>query len=794
MKLQNKQLSAAIAIALTLMIAATFITALPVTYGRAPFVQAAVSVSPKVAGLGERVLITGWVNPPPVQNYEVYKNYTFVITHPSGTTEIKTIDYSNTDATASFGFVCNEVGTWSVYLIFNGDASHDAATSLVFKWIVQEEPVANTNPEVPLPTGPWWWPINGQNRDWFWISGDWPNAWYDAAGTAWNQYSKAPNTPHVLWASSLAAGGLIGGTEGAYSSQVSAPVIVTGRGRMYYRYGEGVGSALHPVVVCLNQLTGEVIWKRDMPCNTSNPSAGGNIALDFYPRNKGFQEVVTDINQPASLVSTPARDNLWMVGNGIWQIDPYSGNCKYYLSGTMQSSTGKGSGLLIDDNGNLYLTNYPGTNISKWNGATRKTVWTMPNPKSSYTYYQSDLPGSALGQAYLSGDMWVGNTRPIGGDPFGIAFTSINTTSGKMVVNETIMGNGMYVTSGFQGGLTYGYVIVHGVDRYWYCNDMLTGKELWKSEIQSEYPWGSWAEYMSCSGYGMFYYGQYDGNMYALNLTNGKLAWKTFTDNNTDVVSGVNIPWGRQCIADGKLYFLTGEHDVANPWPRGNTLYCLNAFTGELIWKVRGFQDRGSSGGETAGISSGMFYTYNLYDGRLYMFGKGQTTTTVLASPKTIANGANVLIEGTVMDQSPGSPNTPAISDANMEAWTEYMYTQNQVYPMNAKGVTVFLQAMRSDGSIVDITHVTSDSMGHYEYAWTPPTEDTYKVLATFEGSESYWTSSGQTGLSVGAAPPAPAALQAAPDNTPIFAGIIAAVIIAIVIGILNLLVLRKRK
>jgi hypothetical protein len=114
--------------------------------------------------------------------------------------------------------------------------------------------------------------------------------------------------------------------------------------------------------------------------------------------------------------------------------------------------------------------------------------------------------------------------------------------------------------------------------------------------------------------------------------------------------------------------------------------------------------------------------------------------------------------------------------------------------PTNATGVTVHLQAMLSDGTVIDITHVTTDIMGHYEYTWTPPAQDTYKILATFEGSNSYWTSSGQTGLSVGAAPAATPAPQAAPDTTMIIIGTGIGTGIAIIIAIaVAVLMLRKR-
>jgi hypothetical protein len=118
----------------------------------------------------------------------------------------------------------------------------------------------------------------------------------------------------------------------------------------------------------------------------------------------------------------------------------------------------------------------------------------------------------------------------------------------------------------------------------------------------------------------------------------------------------------------------------------------------------------------------------------------------------------------------------PAVSDDSYKPWMEYLYNQWPM-PTNATGVTVHLQAMRSDGTVIDIGHVTSDIMGHYEYLWTPPAEDTYKVLATFEGSESYYSSSAQAALGVTAAPEAPAPPEAAPDNTPIFAGFIAAIV-----------------
>ena len=144
-----------------------------------------------------------------------------------------------------------------------------------------------------------------------------------------------------------------------------------------------------------------------------------------------------------------------------------------------------------------------------------------------------------------------------------------------------------------------------------------------------------------------------------------------------------------------------------------------------------------------------------------------------------------------VTDQSPGAKGTPAIADADQQAWMEYLYKQHAM-PTNATGVPVLLQTMRSDGTIIDIATVISDIMGHYEYTWTPPTQETYKILATFLGSESYWMPSAETALGFDTAASTPAAK--APAYRPIDLAIIAAVAVAIVIGIVNLCALRKRR
>ena len=77
--------------------------------------------------------------------------------------------------------------------------------------------------------------------------------------------------------------------------------------------------------------------------------------------------------------------------------------------------------------------------------------------------------------------------------------------------------------------------------------------------------------------------------------------------------------------------------------------------TGEGIWNITGAMSPGA-------VADGYLVNLNPDDGYTYSFGKGQSATTVTASPKTSAQGGQVLIEGTVLDQSPAQPGTPCVS------------------------------------------------------------------------------------------------------------------------------------
>ena len=272
---------------------------------------------------------------------------------------------------------------------------------------------------------------------------------------------------------------------------------------------------------------------------------------------------------------------------------------------------------------------------------------------------------------------------------------------------------------------------------------------------------------------GMLITAGYGGQLRAYNITTGKILW---TYNATTIAFespyGNNYPVGIGLVSDGKIYIGTGEHSPTEPIWRGNVLQCINATNGSLIWNFPCYGVSMSSGnaGYNFAMADGRLVALNAYDNSIYCFGKGPSATAVAAPNVAVPQGTAVLITGTVTDQSPSGridvnynlavplKGTPAISDADMSDWMQYLYQQRPM-PTNAKGVQVHLTATDPNGNYQDIGVTTSDTSGNYGLSWTPPVPGTYKITAAFEGSKSYGSSFGTTYLAVGPAAPTPAAV-----------------------------------
>jgi hypothetical protein len=305
--------------------------------------------------------------------------------------------------------------------------------------------------------------------------------------------------------------------------------------------------------------------------------------------------------------------------------------------------------------------------------------------------------------------------------------------------------------------------------RQWWGYSLTDGSLLWGPTASQ----GAWDMYGSGSsyGYGTLFSGYYAGVLNAYDIKTGALKW-----NYTLQEIGYESPYGNyQCtiggIADGKIYVYSMEHSPTQPLWRGSYLRCINVTNGQEIWKILDFVSGFSGGAGIIEIADGCLMAGSDYDNRMYVYGKGPSETSISVAPKVSAQGASVLIEGTVTDQSPGAKDTPAIADEDQQAWMEYLYIQ-QAKPTDAKGVSIHLTAIDPNGNFQDIGVVTSDMAGMFKKGWTPPVPGEYTIIAAFEGSESYASSSAETALLVGPAPSAstttPKPSQTAPFETPV--------------------------
>jgi hypothetical protein len=208
-------------------------------------------------------------------------------------------------------------------------------------------------------------------------------------------------------------------------------------------------------------------------------------------------------------------------------------------------------------------------------------------------------------------------------------------------------------------------------------------------------------------------------------------------------------------------------------------------------------------GGSGAVIADGRIVGLNLYDNQIYCYGKGPSALTVSAPQTAITEGESVVITGTVTDQAPGAKKltekfgfangVPAMSDASMEGWMEYLYA-SQGMPNNLKGVEVSLDTVDPNGNFVHIDTVTSDASGTFGYMYKPDVPGKYTIIATFAGSNSYYGSYAETYVGVTEAPPPtapPEPIVFPPTETYILYATIA-IIIAIALATL-LILLRKR-
>ena len=845
--LKNKSKISTVAFVLMLTFAATLVALPSVSAHDPPWeitCYAYMIAAPNPVGVGQNTYISMWVDASfpiaDIFNDIRRTGYKLTITKPDGAIETKEwpIIYDTTGV-AFTSYIPDQVGTYTLKFDYAGQVYTWNATKAMRTWTndkflpasrtitltVQEEPLPDPITSYPLPTEYWTRPIEGQNTYWWTISSHWLGGNY--LGThqvcggyeLWQKDGVAPESPHIMWTKPIEFGGVVGGSTeipgatyysgGSYEGRFANSIIM--HGRLYFQLPlghTGGGRAGGGGYICVDLRTGEEIWYRDDIGVTGRNSAPskGQLYLFDSPNQHG---VVGGI--------------LWQVVGATWiAYDAFTGNWMYNLTNVpsgVEVYTSKGEIV-------RYVLNYEGRWLALWNNTaalglrgTRYLVnaWRpwgeVVDASTAYSWNVTipDLHGLSAPAivAVLPGDIILGRSSAIAPgvfryprgtpDPYTVwAISDKPETRGQLlwIRNYTAPA----------GDISRQLGPVDPVNRVWTMNEAETMQWLGYSLDNGDLLWGPTTTEMrdlqffgggegagqrGVTAYGNLYVQGFGGELFCYNTEDGTLLWKY---NNT--YSGLQTPWDLMPIliaaaADGKVYAFNNEHSPNSPYYKGYGVYCIDAFTGEEIYTMLGWAGQvGGRGLSTSVLADGFLAYYNYYDNQIYCIGKGPSAIEVSASPKIVANGASVLIEGRVTDQSSGAKGTPAIADEFMSEWMEYLYMQKPA-PMDIHGVDVLLQAMSSNGTITDIGWVTSDGYGCFSHKWTPPDEDTYTVMAIFMGSKSYWASYAQTGLGVEAAPEEPPAVEE-PAYTTIDLVIIAAVVVAIIVGLYSIVTVRK--
>ena len=852
--LRNKILAITIALILMISIGASMMI-IPKANAHIPSMiiptYAFVTSSPNPIGLGQSVEVVYWVDKvPPTANtaYGDRWKMSVVITDPNNQNQTYG-PYTTSDVGGGdFMFTPTIIGNYTLQAFFptqvlagvnpppTGNTSpfindtYTASISPPATLVVQSEPITSY-PLNPLPTDYWNFPINGMNPAWTLVSGDWLLSSYDAAGNRYNPYTTAPTSAHILWTDPIAAGGVVGGnytdfnyyTGLAYETKFNSPIIMNGNLYFNLPRGNNVGVG---GTTCINLKTGQQKWYEPDALNTlgvaSNPTALGY--------NLGETNVINQVSFGQNLdYQSP---NQYGITSYIWTTVSGAGNSTYniyepdtgqYLySITNVSFTGTNT---FDANGNLcvYIWNAAGGWLAMWNF-----------PLDIMHYMQNVnvwewRPMQTFPMDWKYGLQWNNTNEPILRDGNGLtmAIDHVVPDDGVIVMASGSIGTpeswqweaGFSTTDGHNlwqanrtepiGATTWAllgpaengvYTEFRESTMTWYAYSLYTGDQVWGPTTPYPQAFGSYS-WQTSIAYGYLLGLDFAGYVHAFNISTGIEAWSFFTGS-----SGTSTPYGTWVLnnppptsAGGLIYVVAG-HAYNPPLYPGAQIYCINATNGNLVWSELGFYTY-----DPVEVADGVLLCYNCYDGQIYCYGQGLSATTITAPEVGIPEGNQVLIQGTVTDQSPakatslGAPaaGTPAISDDSMSAWMAYLYMQ-QPMPTNATGVTVTLTAIDPNGNLITLGQATSDDIGKYAFPWTAPTvPGLYKVTATFSGTNSYYSSSAETNFIVTSGATTTVAPTAIPTSAadmyfiPAIAGLFILIIVGLVL--LALLMLRKR-
>lgn len=667
----------------------------------------------------------------------------------------------------------------------------------------------------------------------------------------YNPYSTAPNTAHILWTKQYGFGGLMGGDFGGttFGSNYNSNNMyqpkwdgIIMNGVVYYNLV--TGSTQNPGGwVAVDLRTGQELWTK----KTESALRTGQIVNIKNPNQYGgFAYLWALPISPYAGTTSGGRqhNNTWemydaMTGDWILNI-VNAPTSRVFINENLTVNVAAQPLLVSDENGNLlgYYVNYATNTLYMWNSTlaiyshnyiTGRSVnsWVWSPPQGAEIDWNLGVQWSVP----LATTITAPNGTSVPLSP-GLAITKIASdvllmTSIPEVGGYRFWNPGVIYEAGYSaidGRLLWGPIWrtqtewtrvnvapagAAGNGLYYEFNQetmsftafsLKTGQLVW-GPVALDNPSDVFGYYVqgTIAAFGGLYMCDLGGYVYALNATTGARLWTFYTGS-----AGLETPYGTYPLynlpvaADGKIFVL-GGHLYSPPLYRGSLLYCLNATTGDVLWTSPNCVITNQP---NCALADGILLMPNAYDNQLYAFGKGLSATTVSAPEATQPLNKEILVQGTVTDQSPGetclgipAAGTPAIADDFMDAWMEYLYMQ-QPKPTNATGVEVTITVIDPNANCYDVATAISNIDGFYSATFTPPVPGKYTIYATFTGSDSYYGSSAITALNV------EEAALATPEPTPqpasaadlYFLPMSIGTIVAIVIVLVLLILLFRKK
>ncbi len=786
-----------------------------------------ISYRPNPVGVGQPLLINMWMQ---FETFDRNKKYVdsflLTVTDPDGQSQVFKMSSYPADATAWKEIIPNKIGNWTLKFEFLGNyfpagryvegnivtattggtvftqsEYHNPSSDGPYTLVVQQEPVASY-PSVSIPTDYWTRPVHPENREWWSLLGNYPPTgvcgindptwpadtnYYTPAQYGYVPYTSAPMSSHIVWDRPFSLGGLVGGSLGEDSllhnpglSGANAGDSVDGHPTMIYA-GRGYYSVIEPfngvtqnVWECYDIRTGQIYWQK-----VDVPFANRPTFIMYQP--------------PAGPVE----------GSQPYEVRPLLG----YIGGGYLTKYNPMNGDIIGNYSISPLTT--GTFYKDPYVLSVQTIGSGASAQYRLINWTTLGTSSSLASRIISNITWPYNSLPatvdfqaniaVRAETSRIRTYDLSTGNQLADVNTTI-GYGQFAGPALTD---HGKYAKRYNDGYWYCWDIRTGQQLWKSELSS-WPWATFGTYGSTSYGGLILSNQYDA-VAALNWTNGKIEW-VYTQQTYPYESPYTGPNGttvmswHACsqIAGGVYFTMNSEHSPSQPLRRDWKIHAINVTTGEGIWKMASCQSGLGTGSRVfqGAIADGYLLYSDAYTCTMYAVGKGQSETTVSAPATQVEVGQSFTITGTVLDKSPAQKGTPAISDESMDSWMEYIHMQ-QPKPTNATGVKVNLAAVDPNGNYIAIGAATSDTDGKFGYTWSPEIPGLYKITATFAGSASYGSSTASTYFTATGAPtvaPSPTAQPLSAADAyfiPAVSGIIAIVLVGF--AVIALLVLKKK-